>query len=211
MASLNGRRKRSSSARPRFPDSRRVRVKDLADAFAVAESRSHSQIERRTALEQQPDHAPVAGVTSVPDGEIDRLKIGPEPSAEAARGAESGMHVGATIEQQRGELVRTAAGRSMERRCADGVADIDEAWISVEQPADFVRVLAGDRGMNGMTVGSRQHATAAIPRLFQELCDPGMSPIARHGDQAAVMQSVPFGIGAGVEQELDRLEMSLSH
>ena len=38
-----------------------------------------------------------------------------------------------------------------------------------------------------------------------------MSPIARHGDQAAVMQSVPFGIGARVEQELDRLEMSFSH
>ena len=51
MASFNGRRKRSSSARPRFLDSRRVRVKDLPDAFEVAESRGHSQIERRTVLE----------------------------------------------------------------------------------------------------------------------------------------------------------------
>ena len=38
-----------------------------------------------------------------------------------------------------------------------------------------------------------------------------MTPIARHGDQAAVMQSVPFGIGARVEQELHRLQVSLSH
>ena len=143
MASFDGRRERSSSARPRFPDSRRFRVEDLPDAFDVAESRGNRQIARRTVLEQQLDHAAVSGATPVPDGEIDRLKIGPEPSAEAARGAENGMHVGATIEQQRGELVRTAADRSMERRCADLVADVHEAWIGVEQPADFLRVARG--------------------------------------------------------------------
>jgi hypothetical protein len=71
----------------------------------------------------------------------------------------------------------------MQRRCSDGVADVHEAWISFEQPADFLSVLAGNRGMNGMTVGSGQHAAAAIPRFFQESCDLGMSPIARHGDR----------------------------
>jgi hypothetical protein len=33
----------------------------------------------------------------------------------------------------------------------------------------------------------------------------------RHDDQAAVIQSVPFRIGACVEQQLHRLHVSLSH
>ena len=90
------------------------------------------------------------------------------------------------------------------------VADVHEAGICVEQPADFIGVLAGDRGMNGMTVGSGQDTAAAIPRLFQEPRDLGMTSIARHGDQAAVMQPVPFGIGARVEQELYRLQVSFA-
>ena len=53
------------------------------------------------------------------------------------------MHVGAAIEQQRDEVVHAAADRSMERRCAGGVADVHEARIRVEQPADFIRVARG--------------------------------------------------------------------
>ena len=121
------------------------------------------------------------------------------------------MHVGAAIEQQRGELVHATADRSMERRCSDLVTDVHEAWICVEQPADLLRVLAGDRGMNGMTIGSCQDAAAAIPRLLQEPRDLSMTPIVRHGDQAAVMESVPFGIGASVEQELHRLQVSFAY
>lgn len=89
-------------------------------------------------LEQQPDHAAIARATPVPDGEIDRLKIGPEPSGETARSAEDGMHVGAAIEQQRGEFVHTTADRSMERRCANLAAGVHEAGIHVEQTTDLV-------------------------------------------------------------------------
>jgi hypothetical protein len=39
MASFDGRRERSSSARPRFPDSRRFRVEHPHDAFDFARSR----------------------------------------------------------------------------------------------------------------------------------------------------------------------------
>jgi hypothetical protein len=65
--------------------------------------------------------------------------------------------------------------------------------------------------VNGITVGSSQDAATTVPRLFQEPCDLGMTPIARHDDQAAVIHSVPFRIGAGVEQELHRFEVSLPH
>ena len=51
MASFNGRRERSSSAWPRFPDSRRFRVEDLPRVFDVAERRGNCQIARRTVLE----------------------------------------------------------------------------------------------------------------------------------------------------------------
>ena len=60
------------------------RVEDLPDLFDLAKSRSNGQIARRTALEQQADDAAVSGSTPVPDGQIDRLKVGPEPSAEAS-------------------------------------------------------------------------------------------------------------------------------
>src|SRR5262245_18887101 len=102
-------------------------------------------------LEQQPDHPAISRVTAVPDGKIDRLKIGPEPAAEALRRAQNGVHVGATLEQQRGEFVLATADRAMERRCAELLADVHEAAIDVEQPADRARVPAADRGVNGMT------------------------------------------------------------
>ena len=38
-----------------------------------------------------------------------------------------------------------------------------------------------------------------------------MTTLARHDDQAAVVQPVPFGIGAGVEQELHRFHVSFAH
>ena len=177
----------------------------------VAERRGHCQVARRTMLEQQLDDARVSRATPVPDGEIDRLKIGPEASAEPTRGAEDGMHVGATIEEQRHELVRAAADRVMERRCADLVADVHKAWIRVEEPTDFLRVVACDRGMNGMTVGSRQDATATIPRLLQQPRDLRVTPLARHDDQTAIVQSVPFRIGAGVEQQLYGFRVSLAN
>jgi hypothetical protein len=62
-----------------------------------------------------------------------------------------------------------------------------------------------------MTVGTGRHTAAAIARFFEEPCDLCMPPIERHDDQAAIMQSVPFGVGARVEQELNRIQVSFPH
>jgi hypothetical protein len=147
----------------------------------------------------------------VPDRQVNGLKVSPEPSAEAARGTENGVHIGSAIEQKRGKLVQASADGSMERGCSSFVPDVDETRIRVEQTTDFVRVLARDRLMNGMSAGSGQDTTATIPLFFEESRDLGMTPFARHIDQAAIMQSVPFRIGACVEQQADRIQVSLAN
>ena len=102
-------------------------------------------------------------------------------------------------------------GRAMKRRRADLVADVDKARIGVEQPPDFSRVVARDRVVQWMAVGSGQEAPAAIPRLFQERRDLRMTTLARHDDQAAVVQPVPLRIGTGVEQELHSFRMPFTN
>ncbi len=102
-------------------------------------------------------------------------------------------------------------GRAMKRRRADLVTDVDKARIGVEQPPDLSRVVARDRVVQWMAVGSGRNAPAAIPRLFQETHDPRMTTIARHDDQAAVVQSVPLRIGTGVEQDLHGFRMPFTN
>ena len=62
-----------------------------------------------------------------------------------------------------------------------------------------------------MSAGSRRNATATILRLLQEPRNLRMTAVTRHGDQAAVVQSVPFRIGAGVEQQLHRFRVPLAN
>ena len=57
----------------------------------------------------------------------------------------------------------------------------------------------------------RDGSAATIPRALEKSHDSPVAPFPCHLDQAAVMQSVPFGIGARVEQELDRLQVSFPH
>ena len=144
----------------------------------LPKSGGHRQIPCRAPLEQQVDDPAVSGSTPVPDGQIDRLKVGPEAAAEAACRAQNGVHVRATIEQQQDEVEHAATDRSMERRSTGRVADVHEARIRIESPANFIRVVAGDGGMDGMIVGSSEDSTAAIPRLLQQPHDLRVAALA---------------------------------
>jgi hypothetical protein len=59
-----------------------------------------------------------------------------------------------------------------------------------------------------MSAGSSQYAASAITHLFQEPRDVSMTALTCHHYQAAIVQPVPFGIGAGVEQKPDGLDLS---
>ena len=51
-----------------------------------------------------------------------------------------------------------------------------------------------------MIVGSSEDSTATIPRLLQQPHDLRVAALRRHHDQAAIMEPIPFGIGARVQQ-----------
>ena len=85
MSTFDGRRERTSSARTRFSYSRRVAFEDPPDLVDVAERSGDRQVLGCTMRQQQGDDSRVSWAAAVPDGEIDRLKIGPETSTEAAR------------------------------------------------------------------------------------------------------------------------------
>lgn len=67
-----------------------------------------------------------------PRWQIDRLKIGPEPSAEAACSSQKGVHVGATVQEQHDKVVHAATDRPMKRRGSRGIADVHETRICLE-------------------------------------------------------------------------------
>jgi hypothetical protein len=94
---------------------------------------------------------------------------------------------------------------------AVSLADVHEAGTCIEQSTDLSRIPAADRGVNGMALGPGQDAAPPVPRLFQEPRDLGMTPFPGHDDQAAVVQSVPFRIGARLQQEPHGLDVSFSH
>jgi hypothetical protein len=107
------------------------------------------------------------------------------------------VNVGATIEQQRHHIDRSADGRAVQRMTAGAVDIVNERWLLIEEGA-YARELAGFGGVmdwisSGAVDGTSRRdrsvmcAASYSCRPFQVSCDTGPCRASRSGNNAAVV------------------------
>src|SRR5262245_51015536 len=188
MTEMDCRGQRTSSGGTFFRSATWIRVKHLPDLSCVTQRGSHYQIVGGPPHHEESGDLPAAiWPASTPDRQVDCLKIPPLTAGETAWGPLKGVHIGATIQEQRYRLGRASPNRPMERRGARGVTEIDKVRIRIEQLTDFVHGAPCRRRVNLMIGGLRADDAAAIHCLFESSSDLGIAPFARHLDQATVV------------------------
>ena len=136
-----------------------------------------------------------------PDGEVDRLQI--------VRVA--GVHVRAAIEQKSHHLATAAEDGTVERRDAAAGSEIHQRGVGVEQGADGVDLSKRRGFVNRMIGGLRRDPSAALSFLFEHLRDLFVAALPRHLDQVAIVQPVPLGIRARIEQQSHGFDVPFAH
>ena len=86
------------------------------------------------------------------------------------------------------------------------------AWISVGSASssgdDFFEVAFGLRNARIRKMDwRRDRAVAAIAFALEQDGDRRMPAILRHLDHAAIVEAVPLGVGAGIEQQANRVDV----
>jgi hypothetical protein len=100
--------------------------------------------------------------------------------------------------------------RTMQRQTATTVAAFEQRRVGIEH-LSHAREIARLRGLMDGMILARRHTSQASAGFFEQSRDALVPALPRHHDQAGLVVSVPFGIGAGVEQELRGVGMSGAH
>jgi hypothetical protein len=98
----------------------------------------------------------------------------------------------------------------VKRRATQLVTAIQERRIGVEKLADAFNI-APLCGLMDRMIWAGRDSSASAASLFENPGDILMSPVARHFDEATVVETIPLRVHALIEQKLHHRKMAGAH